>query len=160
MEHYPPSIEPKGLLEDIRWRAVLFGVVVDTVLTIFASGILLLWAAGPEASSFDEEAAAQAVAAALVSPEYLLLSLAVGLLATLIGAYAGARRAGTSHVRHGGWIAVCSALLGLSLYLLPGAHTEPTPPFWYDAVGLALILPAGLLGGLVAAFRNGTVAPE
>jgi hypothetical protein len=154
MQHHPPSIEPQGLLDGIRWRAVLFGVVVDTALTVFASGILLLWAAGPEVSSLDEEAAAQAIAAALISPEYLLASLVVGLLATLIGAYAGASRAGTSHVRHGGWIAVCSAVLGFSLYLLPGPHTEPTPPFWYDAVGLALILPAGLLGGLLAAHRN------
>ena len=154
MEQYPPSIEPEGLLEGIRWRAVLFGVIVDTVLTVFASGILLLWAAGPEAYSLDEEVAAEAVAAALVSPEYLLSSLVVGLLATLIGAYAGARRAGASHVRHGGWVAVCSAVLGFSLFLLPGAHTGPTPPFWYDAVGLVLILPAGLLGGLLAAFRS------
>jgi hypothetical protein len=158
MQDHPPSIEPQGLLDGIHWRAVLFGVVVDTALTVLASGILLLWAAGPEASSLDEEAAAQAIAAALVSPAYLLASLVVGLLATLIGAYAGARRAGASHVRHGGWIAVCSAVLGFALYLLPGSHIESSLPFWYDAVGLALILPAGLLGGLLAAVRNRSAA--
>ena len=119
MEPHPHSIEPRGLFEGMSGRAVLFGVAVDIVLTGFASVILILWTAGPEAFSLDEEVAAEAVAAALVSAEYLLSSLVVGLLATLIGAYAGARRAGASHVRHGGWVAVCSAVLGFSLLLLP-----------------------------------------
>ena len=159
MDSHLPSIEPEGLLKGMRWRAVLFGVVVDIVLTGVAAAILILWVAGSDAFSLDEEVAAQALAAALTSPQYLLSSLVAGLLATLIGGYAGARRAGIFHVRHGGWIAVFSTVFGFSLYLLPGASSEPTPPFWYDAVGIALVLPAGLLGGLVAARRDPAAAP-
>jgi hypothetical protein len=158
MSSHLPSIEPEGLLDGMRWRAVLFGVVVDIVLTGVAAAMLILWLAGPDAFSHDEEVAAQALAAALASPQYLVSSLVTGLLATLIGAFAGARRAGIFHVRHGGWVAVVSTVFGFSLYLLPGVHAEPTPPFWYDAVGIALVLPAGLLGGLLAAFRNPAAA--
>jgi hypothetical protein len=153
-----PSIEPEGLLEGIKWRAVVLGAVVDIVLTGVAAMILLFWVAGPDAFSLDEEASAQALSAALASPQYLVSGLIAGLLATLIGAYVGARRAGRLHVRHGGWVAVLSTVFAFSLYLLPGAYSEPTPPFWYEALGIALVLPAGLLGGLFAALRDPAAA--
>jgi hypothetical protein len=154
MEPHPLPIEPRGLLDGISWRAVLFGAIVDTALTIFAFAILFAWMAGPEAFPLDEEAADRAIDAAALSPEFLLSSLVVGMLATVIGAYAGARRAGVFHVRHGGWVAVCSALISLLFLLLPGAESGPAPPLWYDAVGLALMIPAGMLGGLLAALRD------
>lgn len=150
MEQHPLPIEPQGLLDGISWRAVLFGAVVDTALTIFGFAILLFWLAGPDAFSTDEEVAERAIEAILLSSEFLLLYFIVGMLATVVGAFAGARRAGASHVRHGGWIAVCSALISLLFLLLAGAEPGPAPPLWYDAVGLVLILPAGMLGGWLA----------
>ena len=158
MEPQPFPVEPQGILEGISWRAVLFGTIVDIALTVFATAILMLWVAGPDAFSPDEEVAEQAVDAALLSPEFLLFGFIAGILATAIGAYVGARRATVFHVRHGGWIAVCSALVSLLFLLVPGATSEPTPPLWYDALGFALMLPAGLLGGLLAALRDRAAA--
>jgi hypothetical protein len=158
MEPHPLPIEPQGLLEGISWRAVLFGAIVDTALTVFAFAILMLWVAGSDAFSPDEDVADRAIGGAVLSPEFLLCGLVVGVLATVIGAYVGARRAGIFHIRHGGWIAVCSALISLLFLLVPGANSEPTPPLWYDAVGFFLILPAGLLGGLLAALRDRATA--
>jgi len=158
MDPHPLPIEPQGLLEGINWRAVLFGAVVDTALTAFAFVILLFWVAGPDVFSQDEEAAGQAINATVLSSEFLLSGLIVGMLATVIGAYVGARRAGISHVRHGGWVAICSALISLLFLLDPGANSQSAPPLWYDAVGLVLILPAGLLGGLLAERRDRAAA--
>jgi hypothetical protein len=158
MELQPSPVEPQGILEGINWRAVLFGAIVDIVLTIFASAIFIFWAAGPDAFSPDEAVAKQAVDAALLSPEFLLFAFVTGTVATAIGAYVGARRAGVFHVRHGGWIAICSALCSLLFLLAPGATSAPNTPLWYDALGLILMLPAGLLGGRLAEARGRAAA--
>ena len=96
----------------------------------------------------DDEVAGQAFDAMYASWEFLVASVVVGLAATTYGAYVGARRAGVHHLRHGGWVAVVSALIGVGLLVLSG--TEPSPHAWLDALSLALMLPAGVLGGLVA----------
>lgn len=158
MDLQPFPVEPQGILEGINWRAVLLGAIVDIVLTIFAGTIFIFWAAGPDAFSPDEDVAKQAIDAALLSPEFLLYAFVTGLFATAIGAYVGARRAGVFHVRHGGWIAICSALCSLLFLLIPGATSAPNLPLWYDALGLILMLPAGLLGGWLAEARGGAAA--
>ena len=70
-----------------------------------------------------------------------------------ITAYAGfwaSNRAGAFHLRHGGWTAVSSALLASVFLLVPGANAGPTTPLWLDGLGLALMVPAGVLGGWFA----------
>jgi hypothetical protein len=64
-------------------------------------------------------------------------------------------RAGRPHVRHGGWIAVTSASLSLVFLAFPAEGPVPEVPLWYDMVGWALLLPAGLAGGGIAAFLSG-----
>jgi len=85
-------------------------------------------------------------------PGFLLCSLALGLGCTVLGAFVGARRAGSLHVHHGGWVAVASAILGVALLLPPAPQTgaQLLPPLWYEAAGWLLLLPAGLLGGALA----------
>jgi hypothetical protein len=158
MELQPSPVEPQGILEGLNWRAVLLGAIVDIVLTMFASTILIFWVAAPDAFSPDEDVAKQAVDAALHAPEFLLFAFVTGIVATAIGAYVGARRAGVFHVRHGGWIAICSALCSLLFLLTPGATSGPNPPLWYDALGLILMLPAGLIGGRLAEARDRAAA--
>jgi hypothetical protein len=119
---HPSPIEPDGLLDGLRWGSILLGALVDNVLTVLGAS----------------------------SPEFLLAGLVVGVCATSYGAFVGARRAGVHHVRHGGWIAVCSAALSLVPVLLAGQAPASSPPLWYEALGWLLLLPSGLAGGYLA----------
>lgn len=150
MTSHPPPIEPEGLLDGLQWPAILGGAVLDNVLTVLAMIPLTLLLAGKEGLAEDEEAAGRALDQATASPEFLALAAVCGLAITVYAAFWVARRAGTLHVRHGGWTAVASALLGTLLLLVPGAGEGPQPPVWYDALGLVCMLPAGLLGGWLA----------
>jgi hypothetical protein len=120
-----PSIEPAGIFDGIRPGAIVLGVIVDTVATI-VSGVALLFAFTIQAALQHQGDVPDEVLDAMVtSPTFLLASLVVGLLCTTLGAYVGARRAA-----------------------IPG-QGEPNP-FWFDIVAFALIIPAGVAGGLLA----------
>ena len=148
-------IEPEGTFAGLRGGAILFGAFVDIAATVIGSTLLLLWLA-PEAMSPDEAATREALARLSGSTAYVIGNLALGALCTVLGAFVGARRAGQLHVRHGGWIAVTSTLIGVLLTLLePIPVGEPVPaaavPFWVEALAWILILPAGVAGGALAA---------
>lgn len=143
------SIEPEGIFDGIRWGCVVRGALLDVVLTMVGSVPLLLLLAGPEAFS-EEETAQAAVDQVLASPEGLFWAAMMGLTATVIGAWYGARRAGVYPLRHGGWVAVVSAALAVPFLLVPGTESSAPTPAWYEAAGLAAMLPAGLLGGALA----------
>ena len=149
----PPPIQPTGVFHDIRLSAVLLGVLVDTAATIFGSLLLLTTFMTRDGSEPSEETLRELSA----MPDFLLASLVVGLLCTVLGGYVGARRADRAHVRHGAWIAVGSALFGLAQFAVaaPGA---PTPPLWFDLVGFSLMLPAGAAGGLLARVSSRSAA--
>lgn len=148
MTHPSRPIEPEGLLDGLQWSSILLGAALDNVLTLLGYALLIGWLAGGEAPSEEmDEAAFQQL---LSSPEFLVLGLGVGVSATVVAAFIGARRAGVHHVRHGGWIAVCSVALSLLLYLVPGSEPGADPPIWYEALGWCLLLPSGLAGGYLA----------
>ena len=151
-------IEPQGIFDGLRWGCIIRGALLDIVLTAVASIPLLFLLAGPAAFSDDQEVANEAMDRALTSPEGLFWTMLIGFSATVIGAYYGARRAGTHHVRHGGWVAVVSLALGLPLLLLAGSQGGAANPLWYDALSIAGMLPAGLLGGLIAHKLGGAAA--
>ena len=146
----PPAIEPAGVFEGLRPRAILLGAIVDHFATI-VSGLLLVaffQAGGDPQDSRDPAEGLEALAG---SAEFLLASLVVGVLCTVLGGYMGARRAGCLFVRHGAWVAVVSALVGLLLYAAAGQ--EHTNPLWFDLLGFSLLIPAGATGGLLARFQ-------
>jgi hypothetical protein len=150
MQHSPQSIEPEGLFEGLVPGAILLGAIVDHVATAIAS-IALVAAIGPDEVFSDDAGISDAAFDALaLEPEFLLWSMALGLGCTVLGAYVGATRAGRLHLRHGGWIAVASAALGLVFMLVPAEGPAPALPWWYEAIGWVLLLPAGLLGGALS----------
>jgi len=145
----PPAIQPTGIFEGLRPAAILLGVAFDNLATLLLAPLLVAVFAGSKGAAGAEDLSEQAIAALARSPEFLLASLVVGLGCTATGAYVGAHRAGCHFVRHGAWIGVCAALVGLALYPAPVA-SQPLPPLWFDLAGFALLLPAGALGGLLA----------
>jgi len=129
---HPPALEPEGVFDGLKWGCIVRGA----------------------SFSDDEEVATRATDEALASREGMVLSALVGLSATVIGAYYGARRARTLHIRHGGWVAITSLLLGLPFMFLPGAQSNVPTPVWYDALTMVAMLPAGVLGGAIAKRRD------
>lgn len=150
----PGPVEPEGVFDGLRWSPILRGAVLDNVLSFVAMLPIALYLAGPDAFSEDEESASQAIEGAAAEPEFLLWSFVVGGAVTVYAGYWAARRAGVFHLRHGGWTAVASALLASLFLLAPGATAGTAPPIWYDALSLALIVPAGVLGGWLARARG------
>jgi hypothetical protein len=153
----PTAIEPTGIFEGLRPPAILLGVAVDNLATLLLWPLLLSAFAG-QGSAGAEALDPEAIDALSQSLAFLLASLGVGLACTAAGAFVGARRAGCHFLRHGVWIGVCAALIGLACY--PAAEaSRPLPPLWFDLAGYALLLPAGALGGALAAAtaaRRGT----
>lgn len=153
----PPALEPDGVFDGLQWGCIVRGALLDIGLTLVASIPLLFLLAGDASFSDDEEIARRATDEALASREGLVLGAVVGLSATVIAAYYGARRARTLHVRHGGWIAITSLLLGLPFLFMPGAQSSVPNPVWYDVFTMVAMLPAGVLGGAIAKLREGAV---
>jgi len=122
--------------------------VVDHLATIVVVGVLvpLAFGAGPDgpapgAGGFDP---------ARLGPGFLAAVLLGGQACTVLGAFVGARRARVYPLRHGGWVAVVSAAIGVVLYTLPASGPVPPVPVWYDLLSWFLVIPSGLLGGALA----------
>lgn len=148
----PPAIEAPGIFEGLRPRAILLGVIVDNLATLLASFVLVAIFAARQGLGQDGDISEEALEAVVSSPEFMLASLVVGLACTGLGGFVGARRAGSSFARHGGWIGIGSAVMGLVLSVSAGPDPSP-PPIWFELAGYLLVVPAGVLGGLVAGAR-------
>jgi hypothetical protein len=110
----------------------------------------MLYFAGAGAFAEDEETVNKAIDQAFAMPGFLVCLFVVGLSITVYAGFWASRRAGLLHLRHGGWTAVASAVLGSLFLLVPGVTAGPAVPLWYDALALTLVIPAGVFGGWLA----------
>jgi len=129
-------------LSDIKLKAVIVGAIVDNVATM-AFMLFLMTALASQGLSQEE------VVAQMKTLSGLLLSLIIGLGCTCLGGYVAGRMSRLSEVLHGGLVAGA----GLVLALL---FRESGLPMWYDIVGFAGMLPAGIGGGYLAQLRRRT----
>jgi len=128
-------------IRSLRFKAVLWGVLVDTIGTaiVAMSLIFAMAAAGiPEAE----------ITARIQGFSGLMLMLILGLGFTLIGGYVAGRTAGRLEILHGAIVAGIGVVLGLFL-------RDPGMPLWYEAISFAAMLPIGMAGGYIA--REGNV---
>ncbi|HKA15549.1 MAG TPA: hypothetical protein VKH41_11070 [Myxococcota bacterium] len=144
-------IEPEGTFAGLSASAILLGALVDIAATTIALTMVVLWLA-PEVTSQDQAASRRALEQCYASTAYVTANLVLGALGTVLGAFVGARRAGQLHVRHGGWIAVASTAIGFLMSVLSApAQVDATDPLWAQVLAWLLILPAGMIGGALAA---------
>ncbi|MEM7412141.1 MAG: hypothetical protein AAF430_18075 [Myxococcota bacterium] len=158
----PPPIEPEGLLDGLKWRAIVLGALLDNAITLAVLLPLTLYMLATEAIGALDDNPEEVIEGALLAPEYLVWSLVLGLATTVFAAYWAARRAGVAHVRHGGFTAALSLVISLVYFLIPGAMEEPLAPHWYTAISTAGMIPAGMLGGWAATLqpaRTGEARP-
>ena len=129
----------------LKFKAVLFGFLVDTIGTMGVA-FMLFFAMAARGLSENE------VAARMHGPSGLLLMLILGLGFTVGGGYVAGRTAKQEEILHGASVAGLGIVLGLFL-------RDPSLPLWYEAVSFAAMVPAGMAGGYLAskrAIRPGT----
>jgi hypothetical protein len=123
-------------LSDIKFKAVIVGVIVDNAGTLL---LMTLLAAALVSTGLSEDV----VMSRMKSTSGLLLGLIVGLSFTLLGGYFAGRIAGRAEVLHGVLVAVAGMILAL-------IFREGGIPLWFDIAGFAGMLPAGMAGGYLA----------
>ena len=127
-------------MNKINFKALIVGALADNVGTLFLM-LLLMTALTSQGLSQDE------VMMRMKSVSGELLSLIVGLGCTVLGGYISGRMAGRGEVLHGALVAGAGIVVALLL-------REHSVPSWYDVIGLASMLPAGMLGGRMAQQRR------
>jgi len=149
-----PVGDSASILSGLRLGPIMVGVAVDWILTTLFSVALTRSYLDPGIFALEgaeRDAAFKAgIELLFVSTDFLLASLLTGMLATVMAAYVGARRAGTLPLKHGLAVALMSGLSVLLVYVLPGEEPSLQVPLWYDALGWVLLVPAGILGGYLA----------
>lgn len=123
--------------------AALVVLVLDTiagiVMTVFMGGGFLR-------EGMTEQQTTDAIAALTLSTNFLLGSMILGTLATIVGGYVVARIAKREPYLNAGVIGVLGIVLGVIL--------AKNYPLWFNVLGFVLVLPAALLGGHLAKSRT------
>jgi hypothetical protein len=125
---------------DIRLKAVIAGALLDNATTLF---LMTFLAAALVSTGISEDE----VMARMKSPSGLLLGLIIGLGCTVGGGYLAGRIAKQAEVLQGAVVAVIGMLFAL-------VFREGGVPAWFDLLGFAAMLPAGMAGGRLAQRRR------
>lgn len=124
---------------DLQLRAVVVGALVDTIGTLIV-GLLFDAAVNAAYASSSPDALAAIV---YHSVPLQLAQLALGLALTVIGAYVAAHLAKKEPLLHAFAVGVISTGIGFVFVF----SAPEGAPFWAEAAGLILTIPAAFLGG-------------
>lgn len=83
-----------------------------------------------------------------LSTPHLIVTEIVGLCLTAVGGFVAARMARTEHIQHGIAVGIGALLVWL---LVERVSPSESLPVWYETVSFVGVVPAGALGGYVAA---------
>jgi hypothetical protein len=139
------------MVRHLSLRSIALGFAVSVALDIAVA--LLLFAAfggGRFAADMDEAQWDQAFASLAQEPTFLLLSLALGLVTTVIGGHVAARTAGRLPYMHAAAVGLIGLLLGLFMW-------DSAYPLWWNLSAHAALLPSALWGGHLAKHGIGSV---
>lgn len=126
-------------MNELNVRAVVVGSLVDTIGTLIV-GLLL---EGAVAVSTGVTSGEELTAVFDASVSLQIVQLALGLAMTAIGAFVAAWLARGTERLHAFAVGVVSTLIGfVFVFSAPEAS-----PFWAQAAGLILTIPAAYLGG-------------
>jgi len=122
--------------------AALLVLVLDTIAGI---GMMVFMGGSALKGGMTEQQTNEAIAALTLSTNFLLGSVILGTLATIVGGYVAARIAKKEPYLNAGVIGVLGIVLGVLL--------AKNYPLWFNVLGFVLVLPAALLGGHLARSR-------
>ncbi len=122
--------------QGIKIVPIIVGVLTESVGTVATAMVLVISLAASGLSDYE-------ILPRMHSFSGLMLSLISNWGFTAVGAYFAGQMAKQSPVLHGGIVAT----IGLLLIILCG---ESGLPLWYVILSLGGMIPAGMIGGLVA----------
>lgn len=130
-------------MRGVSFKAVALATIATLGLDI-VSGIVLIAARGgdPFFAPATDQQREMAIAVLMADPTFLVLSLVLGTLTTVIGGYLAARIARIVPYMN----ALAFGLLGIVI----GAFMAEGVPLWYNVLGFSAMLPAALFGGHLA----------
>lgn len=126
-------------MSDLNVRAVLIGEIVDSLGSMIVSIIFTAAVATWSGATTPEDL----VLIFDGSPGLQATQLALGLALTASGAYVAAMLANEQQRKHAFAVGVISTVLG---FLFAFSAPE-SAPFWVQAMGLVLTVPAAFVGG-------------
>ena len=114
-------------------------LVLDTI-----SGVALMGVMGSHVfqEGLTDQQMNEEIAALTHNRDFLLWSLILGTLSTIVAGYVAARIAKKEPYLNAGVVGVLSIVMGLIFF---GDH-----PLWFNVLGFLSIIPAALLGGHLA----------
>ena len=145
----PPPMEPTSVFTGLRILPIVAGVIVDYVATyvaMFAYIVLFVSRKLAEEGDLSEEALRRYA----VSPEGLLFGFAIGTLCIVLGGFVAGRLAKAFEVKHGAAVGVGSLIV--STLEQAAAESDIPLPEWFVLISYLVAIPAGALGGYVAAW--------
>jgi putative membrane protein (TIGR04086 family) len=132
------------MLTTLKTWPIVVGIVIDTFGTIGVGLLYFLgilgWQIARGVPPSDET----------LSTPHLIATEIVGLFLTAVGGFVAARMARTHHMQHGIAVGVGALLVWL---LVEWVSPSEAIPVWYVTVSFVSVVPAGALGGYVAAKR-------
>ena len=151
--HRPPAIEAPGIFEGLSPRAILLGVIVDNLATLVSSLVLVSYFAARQGLGEDGKLSEEALEGLVASPGVPAREPRDGSrlhepgrlrrCASRRKLLRPTRRLGRRRIRLDG-------IRDLSLSSGPGPSP---PPLWLELAGYLLVVPAGVVGGLLAGAR-------
>ena len=119
--------------------AILLMLVLDTI-----SGVALMGVMGSHVlqEGLTDQQVNEAIAAVTHNRDFLLWSLILGTLSTIVAGYVAAQIAKKEPYLNAGVVGV----LGIAIGLIFSADY----PLWFNVLGFLLVIPAALLGGHLA----------
>jgi hypothetical protein len=139
------------MIFNLRVWPVVVGILVDTIGSLLVGVVYVIGIFGVQIAQgtppSDEP----------LGTPHLIVAEIVGLCVTGVGGYVAARLGGTRHVHYGIAVGGGALVVWLLVELLVPADALPG---WYDIASVLGVVPAGMLGGLIAAKRaNQRVKP-
>ena len=138
-------------MSDVNTRAVVTGSLVDVVGSFVMGYVLYLVVTATAGAPSAEQL--QAIYTGSVTIQGVQLVL--GLLMTAVGAYVGARLAPKAERVNAFAVGVVSTIVGFTIVF----SAPDSAPFWAQASGLILTIPAAFAGGEVARVTAGRGKP-
>jgi hypothetical protein len=136
-------------MHSISIRAIILASLAVFGVDIVSSVLLIGMFGGP---AFDSSMTSEQLGAAMQvlfqDSRYLTFALILGTASTVLGGFLAARLAGT--------VPYFNALAFGMLGLVVSSFTASDMPTWFEISGLALTLPAALVGGHLAKQRAHT----
>jgi hypothetical protein len=141
------SFEPNIIYSGVKPLWVLMGVAIDWALTIIFVIVTMPIFFDSGALELSESEFAEHSEVVRQGAGYLVTSLLMGALATVIGAFFAARKAGAVHLKQGLWVSIASAVFYL---VIPDGELGDVIPLWAEVASWSILLPSGILGGYLA----------